>query len=171
MKSVLLPHVAHVELERTFFCLCLNTVLVVFLNVLSFPHACFCFIVENAGGEMECSSPGSPNGTSSSASPHREGSSPLSTGPGSGLGHSLPNLQAIPRYPSGLDHGRGSHIWLSNQLAHNQRVMSHTNSLSSKDPAAHMEVQSPYSSQTISDGIEEEEESDMAKKGEVGILT
>lgn len=118
--------------------------------------------MENAGGEMECSSPGSPNGTSSSASPHREGSSPLSTGPGSGLGHSLPNLQAIPRYPSGLDHGRGSHIWLSNQLAHNQRVMSHTNSLSSKDPAAHMEVQSPYSSQTISDGIEEEEESDMA---------
>ena len=91
-----------------------------------------------------------------------QGSSPLSTGPGSGLGHSLPNLQAIPRYPSGLDHGRGSHIWLSNQLAHNQRVMSHTNSLSSKDPAAHMEVQSPYSSQTISDGIEEEEESDMA---------
>ena len=91
-----------------------------------------------------------------------QGSSPLSTGPGSGLGHSLPNLQAIPRYPSGLDHGRGSQIWLSNQLAHNQRVMSHTNSLSSKDPVAHMEVQSPYSSQTISDGIEEEEEGDMA---------
>ena len=26
MKSVLLPHVTHVELERTFFCLYLNTV-------------------------------------------------------------------------------------------------------------------------------------------------
>ena len=90
-----------------------------------------------------------------------QGSSPLSTGPGSGLGHSLPNLQAIPRYPSGLDHGRGSQVWLSSQLAHQPRVLSHTSSLSGKD-VTHMEVQSPYSSQTIADGIEEEEESDLA---------
>lgn len=90
-----------------------------------------------------------------------QGSSPLSTGPGSGLGHSLPNLQAIPRYPSGLDHGRGNQLWLSSQLGHQPRVMSHTGSLSSKE-VARMEVQSPYSSQTISDGIEEEEESDLA---------
>lgn len=119
--------------------------------------------LENAGGEMDCASPGSPNAQSTSASPHREGSSPLSTGPGSGLGHSLPNLQAIPRYPSGLDHGRGhSQLWLSNQLAQQPRAISHTSSLSSKD-ATHMEVQSPYSSQTIADGIEEEEEeSDLA---------
>lgn len=117
--------------------------------------------LENAGSEMECASPGSPNGPSSSASPHREGSSPLSTGPGSGLGHSLPNLQAIPRYPSGLDPSRGSQVWLSNHLANTSRVRSHTNSLSSQD-MPHMDVQSPYSSQTITDGIEEEEEGDMA---------
>lgn len=87
-----------------------------------------------------------------------QGSSPLSTGPGSGLGHSLPNLQAIPRYPSGLDHPRG---WLSSQLARQPRVLSHSSGLSGKD-VTHMEIQSPYSSQTISDGIEEEEESDLA---------
>jgi len=84
-----------------------------------------------------------------------QGSSPVSTGPGSGLGHSLPNLQAIPRYPSGLDHARGSHLW------HPPRVLSHGSGLSGKD-VTHMEVQSPYSSQTITDGIEEEEESDLA---------
>lgn len=85
----------------------------------------------------------------------------MSTGPGSGLGHSLPNLQAIPRYPSGMDHGRGSQLWLSSQLANKPRVLSHGSSLASND-VTHMEVQqSPYSSQTISDGIEEEDESDV----------
>ena len=40
-----------------------------YLSVLLFIYL---FSVENAGGEMDCASPGSPNGQSSSASPHRE---------------------------------------------------------------------------------------------------
>lgn len=60
-----------------------------------------------------------------------------------------------------MDHGRGSQLWISSQLANKPRVLSHGSSLASND-VTHMEVQqSPYSSQTISDGIEEEDESDV----------
>ncbi|KAK3731511.1 hypothetical protein QZH41_008542 [Actinostola sp. cb2023] len=89
--------------------------------------------LETTGNENpDRSNPGSPP-QSVSASPGRERSSPLGTPlgtPGSSFGHSLPNLQAIPRLSANIDR---SHI---NQLIRNRYLIHH--------PPSEVELQSQF---------------------------
>ncbi|XP_031551234.1 histone deacetylase 4-like isoform X2 [Actinia tenebrosa] len=110
--------------------------------------------LETTGNEnADRSNPGSPT-QSVSASPGRERSSPLGA-PGSTFGHSLPNLQAIPRLSANIDR---SHI--SKLLANRYHFLNHA-SLASQGISNDAEFQSPYANDALYDSMEEDDDSSL----------
>ncbi|XP_048579720.1 histone deacetylase 4 isoform X2 [Nematostella vectensis] len=105
----------------------------------------------------ECSSPNSPT-QSISASPHRESSSPLGA-PGSLLGHSLPNLQQIPRLAANIDRTHVNQLLLSNQLHNHHPVYIHRGL--SKD-ISRTDFYPQYINDALYDGMEEEEDATLS---------